>query len=413
MAARPKVPVDLSLERVQVAVSRLAGLLASKPPVITVAGTNGKGSTVAGLEAIYLQSGYRVGVFSTPYLFSYNEQVRLQGKAVSDAILCEVFQELDALLADILLTPFEFLTLAAFKIFQKASVDVWILEVGLGGRFDAVNVVDADVSVITTIALDHQEWLGNSREEIALEKAGIFRPYRPAVCGDFDPPLSLLNYVNQHQVPLFCQGLHFGFSQQLEQWSWWSGPYRLDDLPFAQLALQNMSSALMAIQLMQEKLPVTVENIREALRQVSLPGRIQIKTQDRVKHIFDVSHNPAAVAHLVDYLKKNIMGSIIAVFSMLADKDILSSILEIKPFITHWHIAPIKHPRGASLSLLTDALQKANVSAYDTHETIADAFKVASTEVNQGECLLVFGSFHTVAECGFNEAEVFYEYSHK
>lgn len=384
--------IDLSLERVAEIGARL-DLLKPDCPVITVAGTNGKGSCVAALEAFYLAAGYKVGAFTTPYLLRYNEQVRIQGHCVDDALFCDAFDRITkACGQDISLTVFEYGTLAAFMIFKEAGLDIWILEVGLGGRWDAVNVVDADVAIVASIGIDHVDWLGNTRELIAIEKAGIFRQGNPAVCGDFDPPKTLTH------TPLFCQGKDFGFKKMDTSWTWWCSDKQLTALPLPTLLLQNMSTALMAMDLLQSRLPVNKEAIDKALSTVSLPGRVQVISGD-VPHIFDVSHNPAAVVPLIEYLKKHpIDGKTYAVFSMLADKDILSTLNLIKSYINQWHIAPVESERAASLEKLSESFEKANIHQVAKFESIKIAYENMKSHSKTGDRIVVFGSFRTVAE---------------
>jgi len=384
--------IDLSLERVAEIGARLS-ILRSDCPVITVAGTNGKGSCVAALEAFYLAAGYKVGAFTTPYLLRYNEQVRIQGYSVDDAWFCDAFDRItQACGQDISLTVFEYGTLAAFMIFKEADLDVWILEVGLGGRWDAVNVVDADVAIVTSIGIDHVEWLGHTRELIAIEKAGIFRKGKPAVCGDFDPPETLTH------TPLFCQGKDFGFKKMDTSWTWWCSNKQLTALPIPTLLLQNMSTALMAMDLLQSRLPVNKEAIDKALTTVSLPGRVQVIPGD-VPHIFDVSHNPAAVAPLIEYLKNNpISGKTYAVFSMLADKDILSTLNLIKSYINQWHIAPVESERATSLEKLSEYFEKTDIREVAKFESIKIAYERLKMYIKTGDRVVVFGSFRTVAE---------------
>lgn len=384
--------IDLSLERVVEIGTRL-NLVKPDCPVITVAGTNGKGSCVAALEAIYLAAGYKVGAFTTPYLFRYNEQVRLQGHSVDDELFCDAFDRItEACGQDTSLTVFEYGTLAAFMIFKEADLDVWILEVGLGGRWDAVNVIDADVAIVASIGIDHVEWLGNTRELIAIEKAGIFRKGKPAVCGDFDPPKTLTH------TPLFCQGKDFGFKKMDTSWTWWCSDKQLTALPLPTLLLQNMSTALMAIDLLQSRLPVNKEALDKALSTVRLLGRVQVIPGD-VEYIFDVSHNPAAVTPLVEYLTNNpISGKTYAVFSMLVDKDILATLEIIKSYIHYWHIAVLQSDRAASLEKLSENFEKANIHQITTFESIKMAYENMKLQVKTGDRIVVFGSFRTVAE---------------
>ncbi len=388
--------IDLGLDRVHQVLKRLD--LSLESTVITVAGTNGKGSTVAGLEAIYLEASKSTGAFTSPYLLHYNEQVRLQGKPVSDQILIDAFQEIKKHSENIPLTPFEFGTLAALWVFKQHRLDVVILEVGLGGRLDAVNAIDSDVSVVTSIALDHMEWLGTTREAIAREKSGIFRPGKPAVCGDFDPPLTLIQHAEAIGSPLFCQRRDFEYQENGFHWNWWSDNKQFCDLPKTALALQNMSTVLKVVELLQPSLPVKREAIDRALKRVTLPGRIQV-IPGKIKKILDVSHNPASVALLSDYLKKNpVLGKTRAVFSMLKDKDIFTSLKVIKNVIDHWYIAPLRTSRGMSEDKLRDIFQKENMKNWKMYACIEDAYKTELDDANENDRIVVFGSFHTVAE---------------
>ncbi len=392
--------IDLSLERVQEMASRL-GLLNPACPVITVAGTNGKGSTVAGLEAIYLTGGYRVGAYTSPYLYRYNEQVRVLGVPTADSVLCNAFARITQAAGQaIRLTQFELGTLAALLIFSEAELDVYLLEVGLGGRFDAVNVIDADVAVITSIAIDHVEWLGHTREAIAREKAGIMRAKKPVVCGDLYPPATLLEYADDINAPLFCQGKAFGFVEKSSSWDWWQGDRFINNLPLPRLALQNMATVLMAIDLLQDRLPINEATITKALTEVTLPGRIQV-IPGEIPHIFDVSHNPASVEMLVSYLQKNpILGQTHAVFSMLADKDMLGSVQAMHKSADLWYTAALPNERGASVDILTACFQQANIGSVNFYQSILDAYQEAVKRASVGDRIVVFGSFHTVAIVG-------------
>ncbi len=393
-----RLSMDLGLERVRQVAKKL-NLLKPDHPILIVGGTNGKGSTVAGLEAIYLAAGYRVGAFTSPYLYEFNELVRIQGKNASDDDFIQAFEKIDEARGDMTLTQFEFNTLAALDIFQKADLDVGILEVGLGGRLDAVNIIDADISVIASIAIDHADWLGSTREEIALEKSGIFRSGKPAVCGDIDPPLTMLDYANEHLVPFFCQDEQFGFEQQKNSWTWWCEERREENLPLPRLALQNMSTAMMAVDLLQDKLPVKREAIDSALVKVNLAGRIQVIPGD-VTRILDVSHNPAAAEWLADYLHHHTYsGKVRAVFSMLADKDIISTLIVMRDCVNEWYIGPLQVERGSSLSVLEYCFHTARIPDVHSFDSIEQAYAHALKAAQPGDCLVVFGSFYTVAAC--------------
>lgn len=388
--------IDLSLLRVR-EVAKKMNLLNPEFSVITVAGTNGKGSTVAGLEKIYRQAGYRTGAFSSPFLISFNEQIRIQGQNVSDELLCNAFAAVNLVRGDITLTPFEFTALAALEIFHHANLDVCILEVGLGGRLDAVNVMDADIAIVTSIDIDHAEWLGDTREKIAIEKAGIFRSGKPAISGDFNPPSTLMAAAKEINAIWYGQNDQFGFDTDGFTWNWWSEKNRFESLPRPPLLLQNMACVLMAIELLQTKLPVTQEAIQKTFQTITLPGRIQI-IDSEIPQIYDVSHNPASVTQLVEYLKTHpIKGKNYAVFSMLADKDISSTLAIIKNSIAKWYVAPLDCERAASKEILMQQFKQADIKQVQWLSSIKDAHRVALENANSFDRVIVFGSFHTVA----------------
>ncbi len=390
--------IDLSLERVQEVARRLN--LKKGPVCITVGGTNGKGSTVAGLESIYREAGFKTGVFTSPILFKHNEYVRIQGQDASDEAFCRAFEKIDQARGEVVLTPFEFNTLAAFEIFREQDLDVWILEVGLGGRFDAVNVIDADIAIVTSIGIDHTEWLGDTREKIAFEKAGIFRSGKPAICGDVDPPVTLTDYAKKIDAPFYCQNQEFRFLKKADHWQWQSEKNHFKTLPIPSLALQNMSSVLMALELAQNFLPVTETQIQSGLKKVKLAGRIQV-VPGKIEQIFDVSHNPASAAFLDAWLREHpCRGKARAVFSMLADKDILATIQVMRDKIDEWHVAsllPLK--RAASLEKLLSAFQSAGLNNIFSYDTVKMAYQNVMQRGKEGDRVIVFGSFHTVAEC--------------
>lgn len=391
-----KKEIDLGLTRVAAIAKRL-NIIQPPCPVITVGGTNGKGSTVAGLEAIYRSAGYKVGAFVSPILFKHNEYVRIQGENPSDAEFCQAFERVEAARDGLPITFFEFNALAAFDLFLHADLDVWILEVGLGGRLDAVNIMDPDVAMITTVAIDHAEWLGSTRELIGREKAGIFRKNKPAICGDFDVPQSVRQAADAINAPLFCQGQEFGFQEHAKGWSFWHENLRYDDLPKPKLALQNMATTLMGVTLLQNELPISAAAIETGLQTVSLPGRIQ-KISGPVTHIYDVSHNPAAAEFLAQHLHQDpISGKTIAVFSMLGDKDIVSTLQAMKAHCDKWHIAVLESPRAASMAQLQQSFQSANIAAVTTHASIAEAYQAALGESIEGDRVVIFGSFVAVS----------------
>lgn len=390
--------MDLVLDRVKLVASRL-GVLSFACPVIIVGGTNGKGSTVTGLETIYHLANYQVGAFTSPMLFRPNEQIRVNGREVSDEALCQAFEKVADALEDTTLTPFEFFTLTALVIFKQESLDILILEVGLGGRLDAVNIIDGDVAVITTIAFDHEEWLGGTRERIGKEKAGIMRPGKPVVCGDMNPPASLINYANEIGAIFYCQQKEFSFEQiNNHEWSWSSDVIKYQHLPVSKLATQNMSTVLMVITLLQTVLPVSEESIKQALATVSLKGRLQI-IEGEVIQIYDVSHNPASVALLAKKLMElPCQGTTRAVFSMLSDKDILESVNVIKHCIDQWYVATLNDKRAAPIGMLEQAFIEARVNKVEYFQNIQLAKQKALEDAVAGDRIIVFGSFHVLKE---------------
>lgn len=388
--------IELGLERVASVAQRLQ-VVNPTIPVITVAGTNGKGSTVAGLQAIYRAAHYRVGTFTSPFLFKPNEQVCLNGREVSDAELCHALEKVDLARGDISLTPFEFFTLAALVIFKTAELDVLLLEVGLGGRLDAVNIIDADVALVTSISIDHVDWLGPTRESIAKEKAGIFRKNKPAVYGDTQPPQTLIDYAAQLGTRVFYQNKDFHFHESNADWSWSHQSIHYPSLPITPLLTQNMANVLMAVTLLQQQLPVEYPAIKSGLAEVSLPGRIQI-IPGRVMEIHDVSHNPAAISLLAQHLHaSSCQGKTRAVFSMLADKDIAESIAVISEQIDQWYVAPLANKRAAKQEALTQAFQQTKIDNVIFSTCIKTAYQSAVQQAKAGDRIVVFGSFHTVA----------------
>jgi dihydrofolate synthase/folylpolyglutamate synthase len=390
--------MDLGLERVKKVAERLK-VLHPACTVITIGGTNGKGSTAAGLESVYRAAHYRTGVFTSPYLFRYNEQIRIDGQAVEDEKLCAAFAKVEAARADVSLTPFEFGTLAALVLFKDEVLDVWILEVGLGGRLDAVNIIDTDIAVITSIAIDHVMWLGDTREKIGAEKAGIFREGKSVVCGDEDAPESIVETAHRLHAPFYQRGKNFHFQEFADSWTFTDEHTHYKNLPLNGLATQNMSVVIKVICLLQNHLPVTREIIETGLKNVSLPFRIQI-IKGPITKIYDVSHNPASVA----FLRKKLdtlacTGKTHAVFSMLEDKDIVESILHMKGKVDFWQVAPLNNKRAASEELLRKAFETAGITHHILFfQTLAEAFRHTIKQAEAGDRIIIFGSFHTVAE---------------
>lgn len=388
--------IDLGLNRV----TRVAEILQLFPfPhfVITVAGTNGKGSCVALLEAMLLESEYRVGAYTSPHLFSYNERLRVQGEVIDEKRWCDAFQVVDEARDHTSLTYFEFGTLAALWLLTQMKLDVVILEVGLGGRLDAVNSVDADLAIITTIALDHTEWLGSDREAIGKEKAGIFRSHKPAICGDFATPDTVLEYAKQQSVPLYCQGQDFGYMTDLSAWSWWGGQCYLANLPLPLLALQNAATVLKAVELLTDQFAITRTAIEKALTHTTLPGRFQLVLIEERQCIFDVAHNPAAANYLAERLRQHhCAGKTYAVWAMLADKDMMNTAKPLQDIVSAWYVANLDVPRGASQHRLVECLQDLGVQSIYAHDVVALAYQDAIAKSQPGDRIVIFGSFYTV-----------------
>lgn len=393
--------IELGLERIRAVLGRLA-LKPYRCPLITVAGTNGKGSSVALLESILSAAGYRVGVYTSPHLFRYNERVRIAGEAVPDQALCSAFERVDRARSGISLTYFEFGTLAALTLFAEYRLDAIVLEVGMGGRLDAVNVVDPDVALVTSLAIDHADWLGEDRETIGREKAGIFRAGRPAVCSDSHPPASISETATALGAPLVLLGRDFGYRVEGEGWEWWGARRVLSGLPRPALRgrcqLQNAAGVLMALERLRERLPVARQQVARGLMNVRLAGRFQVEPGP-VTRIFDVAHNPDAAHELAANLQSLApQGKVIGVWAMLADKDIDGFVAPLAGCIDQWYIAPLKGPRGASTADLEAALNGRGQREQRSFASVGEAYRCALMYAQAGDCVVVCGSFFTVAE---------------
>jgi dihydrofolate synthase/folylpolyglutamate synthase len=393
--------IAMGLERVAAVASRMA--LRLDGPVVTVGGTNGKGSTCAMLEAIYRRAGFRTGLYTSPHLLRYNERVVVDGVLASDERLVDAFERVDAARAHAPLTYFEFGTLAALALFADAKLDVRILEVGLGGRLDAVNIVDADVAVVTTVDIDHVDYLGDTREAIGLEKAGIFRAGRQAICGDPDPPSSLVAHAAEIGAPLWRLGRDFRYAGEGTQWRYEGPGGGRYGLPYPALRgpyqLQNAATALAAIDALRERLPVSGGAVRDGLVGVELPGRLQV-LPGRPAIVLDVAHNPQAARALASALAA--MGAFrrtLAVFGMLKDKDIDAVVRAVAPRIDAWYVAPLPGPRGGDVASVVAALERAGVARDAMHafDTVENALAAARDDARDTDRIAAFGSFLTVA----------------
>ena len=385
-------PIALGLERVQQVLSRMQLQLPS--PVITVGGTNGKGSTCAMLESILGASGRRAGLYTSPHLLRYSERVRIAGAEASEDALCLGFQAVEQARDGVPLTYFEFGTLAALHVFSRADLEALILEVGLGGRLDAVNIVDADCAVLTSVGIDHVDYLGPDRESIGREKAGIFRPYRPAVIAEPDPPRSVLGAVGNKLL----LGKDFGFQRQENQWTYWGPRGKRPGLAHPALRgaiqLRNAAAVLCAFDALE--LPVAMQEVRRGIAEVTLPGRFQV-LPGRPQVILDVAHNVEAARNLAENLAASgFAPETIAVCGMLRDKDISGVLRALAPRITRWHFASLPGPRGASAADLAEHLQAA--APVERHDSVTSALAAAQERAGEDDKILVFGSFLTVGE---------------
>jgi dihydrofolate synthase/folylpolyglutamate synthase len=383
--------IQLGLERV----AKVRDVLgrSSSAALFTVAGTNGKGSTCAMLESILRAAGYRTGLYTSPHLLRYNERVRIAGAEASDDALAESFAAVEQARGEVALTYFEFGTLAALWLFSRERIEAAILEVGLGGRLDAVNILDPDCAVLTSVGIDHVDYLGATREEIGREKAGIFRPGRPAVIAEPDPPQSVLQAPGEK---LFV-GKDFGYRAQAGQWSYWGPGGRRGGLAYpalrGRIQLSNAAAAICALGA--AALPVAMQDVRRGLAEVEIPGRFQV-LPGRPQVILDVAHNAQAASVLAGNLADSGFASeTIAVCGMLRDKDIAGALRALAPRVTRWHLASLPGPRGATADELAINLRAAAVERFSSPEA---AFKAATARASEGDKIVVFGSFLTVGE---------------
>ncbi len=441
--------IDLGLERVEKVLQNLKLFDLDAGPdffIITVAGTNGKGSCVALLESILLQAGYKVGAYTSPHLLRYNERIKLLGQEVEDQQLCDSFVRINnaRLQAQepVSLTYFEFGTLAAIDIFSQADLDIVILEVGLGGRLDAVNVLDADIAVLSALGIDHSEWLGVDRESIAAEKAGIFRKSKPVVIIESDIPGSVLTYAEQLDSPVYCMGQDFGFYATSQTWSWWSQKTKHNALNYPALRgeqqLHNAAGILMVLELLADAFPVNQQDIRSALALVSLAGRFQL-IPGSVLQILDVAHNPqAAITLRQTLIEHHCTGRTYAVVGMLQDKDIRGVLEPMAEIVDHWFVVDLDVARGEKAAnienilfdIYTDRAEVVPVQRRtqshiksDAHtfvqsdvqkhqqtknkvqsrkieraQSVTDGRRAALATANEGDRIIIFGSFITVAQ---------------
>ena len=396
--------IELGLDRVAAVKLRLCQR--ESCPVVLVGGTNGKGSTCAMLERILLAAGYRVGLYTSPHLLRYNERVRINGVAAGDRELCQAFASVEQVRGDAALTYFEFGTLAAWDVFAAAGLDAIVLEVGLGGRLDATNVYEPDCAIVTGIDLDHMDFLGPDREAIGREKAGIFRSAVAAICGDPQPPQSLMAHALAIDARLQVMGQDFGYLRQEQQWLYWlrnSGGevIRRGGLAFPALRgerqLANAACALAALDALHERLPVAMQDIRRGLGEVELAGRFQV-LPGRPAVVLDVAHNPQAARTLAANLGEMAFHrNTWAVFGMLADKDIDGVIDALRERVTHWLPCSLEGVRAAGAGALAERLRAAGIEPAGCFDSAREALAYAQENAGEDDRILAFGSFLTVA----------------
>jgi dihydrofolate synthase/folylpolyglutamate synthase len=397
------IPIELKLQRVNLVKERLG--LKLDCPIITVGGTNGKGSTCAMLESILMQGGYKVGLYTSPHLIRFNERARINGVSVSDDVFVEAFKIVEEAKQEISLSYFEFTMLAIVKIFADAKLDAVILEVGLGGRLDAVNIFDADVAIVTSVDIDHVDYLGDTREAIGFEKAGIFRAGRTAICSDPSPPKSLIEHADKIGADLWLFGRDFNYSGDKQQWNYAGREQRRHSLAYPSLRganqLLNASAALAALEALRVRLPLGAQEIRSGLVMIDLPGRFQV-LPGRPTVVLDVAHNPHAAATLQQNLDN--MGFhpyTYAVFGAMLDKDIVGIINQLKNNVDHWCLTDLPLPRAATAEHIQSLLIQQNIACDKEHsmqcfKKPAEAYAFALSKAREDDRIVIFGSFLTV-----------------
>ena len=402
--------IDMGLSRVLPVANHLGLIQSAKDDayVFTVAGTNGKGSTTAVIGEICQQAGYKTALYQSPHLIDFNERVRINGQPVGDQVLIDAFYQVEQarLACDLTLSFFEMTTLAAMLIFAQADCDVWVLEVGLGGRLDVVNIINPDLAVITNIDIDHVDWLGDTREKIGYEKAGILREGIPLVYGETDMPQSVLDKIQQLDCPYYQVGKDYDFTEQAETWQFSSASISLQ-LPKPKLSLINSNNAVAAV--LASKLTITPEHIKSGLTAVKLAGRFDAREIAQRHWLFDVAHNERGMTFLLSQFQPmwqqhkadHPAAELHIVFSMLADKDInhvVELLVSSKLPIKTWHVATIDHPRAAEAEQLIEILQKNNQQDIVSYENLASVGESLIAATDTEDLILVCGSFHTIGE---------------
>jgi dihydrofolate synthase/folylpolyglutamate synthase len=401
ISAQHPATIALGLDRVREVADGLD--LHEARATITVGGTNGKGSTCAMLEQILLEAGYDVGLYTSPHLLRYNERVRFKGKEATDDALVDAFERVEKARKGVPLTYFEFGTLAAFTFFERMGAEVMILEVGLGGRLDAVNIIDPDVACVVSVDLDHQAFLGNDRESIGFEKAGIFRAGRPAIFGDLDPPKRLVEHAEKIGAPLQVLGRDFRYEAKPGQWDFVGRKGAKHALPMPGLRgawqLKNASVALAALDEIGSRVPVSLGEVKRGLTLAHVEGRLQV-IPGRPSIVLDVAHNPHAARSLASGLgDMPFAENTLAVFAMLADKDIGSVVDAMRGRVDRWYVSAAQAERAASAAQVAEILfEKRLADRTRMFATVASALDAARRDAGPNDRIVVFGSFYTVAE---------------
>lgn len=389
--------IQLGLSRIKKVAHQLQ-LVTPQCPVITVAGTNGKGSTVTALETIYNTAGYKTASYTSPHLLFFNERIKVNLHPVSNEDLCRIFGLIEQERGSIMLTYFEMATLAALWYFKEQKVDVILLEVGIGGRLDATNIIDADLSIITTIDYDHQDYLGTTLEAIGHEKAGILRPSKPFIYADKHPPSSIIKRARELSSPYYNYGIEYSFQEQEEFWDLTFLEQSINRLPKPKIQLKSASAALVACLLLQHQLSVTEQQFRESMERIFVPGRLQI-ISGSVDILYDVSHNAQSAGLLAKRLKElDVRNKIHIVFSALKDKDILSMISPMKDFDAQWYLAPLTGKRACEANDLLSAFKEAEIFVKTCYNSPLNAFQAAWDQAQAEDLIVVYGSFYTVSQ---------------
>ena len=389
--------IQMGLQRIKT-VAASFDLLHFDAQIITVAGTNGKGSTVAALEAIYNAAGYSVASYTSPHLIDFNERIRINQRPISDENLCAIFTVIEQGRNSTHLTYFEMATLAALWYFKQFKLDVILLEVGLGGRLDATNIIDADLAVITTVDLDHQDYLGHTKEAIGYEKAGILRPNRPYIYADIDPPASIIQHATLLNTACYSLGVNYFFktTEDKLQITLFSGEPL--ELPIPQINPKAAAAAIIASDCLQARLPVPATAWEAAMREVHILGRQQVVLDCNVSTIFDVAHNPQAVKLLADFISRyHPKGKVYAVFSGLKDKDLRGLIQPMQSYVDFWFPAVLSSKRAASKQLILDVFSAERCFASSCFDHPLAAYQVAMERAEPGDLIVVYGSFLTVS----------------